>query len=66
MSGDPIAEEVQPVYGKDLHNDYFSMTIRIDADELEHGDHLKVTVEELDNVHTEPQSKKEDKSTSDE
>ena len=47
MSNESIAERVRTVYGKDLYDDSFNLNIRIDSDDLEHGDMLRVTVEKL-------------------
>lgn len=44
---DLLAEEIRPVYDKDLHGDTVSFTIRLETEGLEHADHLKVRVEKL-------------------
>lgn len=41
-------EFIVPVYEKDLHQQTFTYTIRVDSDDIFHGDTLKVTVEKVD------------------
>lgn len=48
MTEEPIAESVRRVYQKDLYDDHFSLNVRIDSDEFEHGDMVRVTVEKLE------------------
>lgn len=63
MSGEPIAERVQPVYQKDLYGDYYTLNIRIDSDSIEHGDKLHVQIQDLDNRDTDTAvEEEEDKS----
>lgn len=47
MSNELIAERVRTVYGKDLYEDHFSLNVRINSEEFEHGDSVRVTVEKL-------------------
>lgn len=49
MEDDPIAERVRTVYGKDLHDDYFNLNVRIPSEEFDHGDTIRVVVTEYDN-----------------
>lgn len=34
-----------PVYDKDLHQEHYSFNVKLNTDNLEHGDKLQVTVE---------------------
>ena len=48
MTEEPIAQTLRTVYQKDLYDDHFSLNVRIDSDEFEHGDKVQVTVEKLE------------------
>lgn len=66
MGTELIDETVRRVYQKDLHDEKFSTTIRVDSDEFEHGDMMRITVEKVEtadwmnNRDTESSSKKEE------
>lgn len=60
MSHDLIAEEARPVYGKDLHGDKVSFTIRTETEGLEHGDQLRIRLEKLNKDGEESYSEAED------
>lgn len=44
------------VYGKDLHQDTFSKTIRFDSEQYEHGDRIMITAELLEDTNGEEAS----------
>lgn len=50
MADEPIAERVRRVYQKDLHDDSFSLNIRMDAADFDHGDMVRVTVEKVGDI----------------
>jgi len=37
-----IDHKIRTVYGKDLHDSHMSVTVRLDTDELEHGDTIRL------------------------
>lgn len=45
MGEEPLAERAHRIWDKDLYDDAVYLKTKIDADELEHGDLLRVTVE---------------------
>lgn len=36
------------IYGKDLHDEYLSVSVRLDTDEIDHGDLLRIDVEKIE------------------
>lgn len=49
-SGDDlIAEEIRPVYEKDLYGETVTVKVRADTKGLKHGDHLRLRLEKINN-----------------
>lgn len=59
MGEGQLQNTVRTVYQKDLYENNYSLNVRIDSDDLDDGDRLKVTVEKVGNIRTEPDSNNE-------
>lgn len=42
-----IDRKLRTVYGKDLHDSHTSVTVRLETDELEHGDKIEVVTRKI-------------------
>lgn len=45
-----MKSKVIPVYQRDLHQDTVTYKVRLDTDELDHGDTLKLEIEKIDDI----------------